>query len=84
MIKDPALQDRVDSMLRRGIVYSIIWLLGIGSGIAVVLGIKGIKIIRQSRGGIDGTGKAIWCIVVGGLGVSFWLFVIVMAIFNQS
>jgi hypothetical protein len=71
-------------MLRRGVTYSIIWLMGAGSLIAVILGIKAMRIIIRSDGEIEGTGKALWCIIVGLLGFSFWLFVIIMVIVNQS
>lgn len=52
--------------------------MGVGSLIAVVQGIKARKIIRQSNGEIKGMGKVIWCFIVGGAGLLFWGFVILM------
>src|SRR4051812_48842903 len=34
------LQNEVNAMLRRGIIFSIFWLMGVGSLIAVIQGIK--------------------------------------------
>jgi hypothetical protein len=84
MSRDYVVQERINSMLRRGVVFSIIWLLGVGSLLAVVIGIRALRIIVRSDGEIEGTGKALWCVIVGGLGLLFWVFVIAMGIVNQS
>jgi len=42
------LQSEVNAKLRRGIFYSIFWLLGVGSAIAVMEGFKAKKLISQS------------------------------------
>ena len=78
------LQQQVDSMLRRGVLFSIFWLMGIGSLIALVQGIKGFRIIRQSNGEIKGMGKVLWCLIVGGAGLLFWAFVILMVIIKSA
>jgi hypothetical protein len=78
------LQNEVNSMLRRGILFSIVWLMGVGSLIAVVQGIKARKIIRQSNGEIKGMGQVIWCFIVGGAGLLFWGFVILMVIITKT
>lgn len=70
-------------MLRRGIFFSIFWLMGVGSLIAIVQGIKAQKIIRRSNGEIKGMGKVIWCFTVGGIGLLFWGFVILMTIIKR-
>lgn len=58
-------------MLRRGVFYSIFWLFGVGSIIAIVQGYKALKIIRHSSGEIKGRGKVMWCFIVGGAAVLF-------------
>lgn len=63
------LQIKVSKLLSLGFVFSIVWLAGIGSLIALFLGVKSLKIINQSHGEISGTKLAWWCIVVGGFGV---------------
>jgi hypothetical protein len=76
-------QNQVDQSLKWGIIFSILWLAGIGSFIALIKGLKARKAIAQSEGALSGTGRAWWCIVVGGLGFAFWLPVIVAGISNQ-
>lgn len=44
-------------MLRRGVIFSIFWLMGVGSLIAIIQAMKARKIIRQSSGEIRGSGK---------------------------
>jgi hypothetical protein len=78
------LQNHVNSMLRRGIFFSIFWLMGVGSLIAIVQGFKARKIIRHSNGEIKGMGKVMWCFIVGGAGLLFWGFVILMVIIKAA
>jgi hypothetical protein len=76
-------QNQIDQSLKWGIIFSIIWLAGIGSVIALIKGLKARKAIAQSEGTLVGVGRAWWCIIAGGLGFSFWLPVIVAGIRNQ-
>jgi hypothetical protein len=78
------LQNEVNAMLRRGIFFSIFWLMGVGSLIAIVQGVRARKIIRQSHGQIKGMGKVTWCFIVGGAGLLFWGFVILMVIIKSA
>jgi hypothetical protein len=59
-----------------------VWLMGIGSVIAILQGAKARRLIVRSGGELAGIGKVCWCFVVGGLGVLFWGFVALMAIVN--
>lgn len=77
------LQSEVNAKLRRGIFYSIFWLMGVGSAIAVMEGFKAMKLISQSGGKLEGMGKVWWCFIVGGAGLLFWLFVVVMVIISR-
>ena len=77
-------QQEIDARLRRGIVYSIFWLMGIGSAISVFEGFKARKLISQSNGELKGMGKVWWCFIVGGAGLMFWLFVVLMVIINRA
>ena len=76
------LQHQVDGMLRRGIFFSIFWLMGVGSLIAIIQAVKARKIIRQSNGEIRGSGKVMWCFIVGGAGLLFWDYVILMGCYK--
>ncbi len=78
------LQRKVNAKLRRGIFYSIFWLMGVGSAIAVMEGFKAKKLISQSGGELKGMGKVWWCFIVGGAGLLFWLFVVVMVIIKRT
>jgi hypothetical protein len=80
----PLLQNEVNAKLRRGIFYSIFWLMGVGSAIAVMQGFKAKRLIRQSGGELKGMGKVWWCFIVGGAGLLFWLFVVLMVIINKA
>ncbi len=64
-----ALQVRVSKMLGYGFAFSLIWLGGIGSLVAFVVGLRARKIIRESGGGIYGMRLAWWCIAAGALGI---------------
>jgi hypothetical protein len=83
MVSQTNLQEQVDAMLRRGIIFSIFWLMGVGSLIAIVQAVKARKIIRQSNGEIRGSGKVMWCFIVGGAGLLFWGFVILMVVIKS-
>jgi hypothetical protein len=61
------LQVKTSRMLSLGFTLSIVWLLGVGSLIAVILGLKGRRIVKQSDGKIRGLKMAWWCIIVGSL-----------------
>jgi hypothetical protein len=61
-------QVRVSKMLADGFMFSIVWLGGIGSLVALIKGLRAMKIIQQSNGELTGTAMAWWCIIAGGLG----------------
>ena len=71
-------------MLRRGIIFSIFWLMGVGSLIAIIQAMKARRIIRESNGNIRGSGKVMWCFIVGGAGLVFWGYVILMVIIKAA
>jgi len=77
-------QREINTRLRRGIFYSIFWLMGVGSVIAVREGLRAKKLISQSGGELKGMGKVWWCLIVGGAGLLFWLFVVLMVVINKA
>lgn len=77
------LQNKVDTLLKWGIVLSIIWLAGIGSLPAIVLARKAQQIIRESNNKVQGKGRVWWCFIVGSFGIIFWLPIILVAIINR-
>ncbi len=78
------LQLRVDALLSRGVIFSIVWLMGIGSAIAVISGLKARRLIVESGGSLKGIGRVWWCLLVGGLGLALWVPVVVVGIFNHT
>lgn len=79
-----SLQLRVDNLLRRGVIFSIVWLIGIGSAIAVISGWKARKLIVESGGTLRGIGRVWWCLVVGGFGLALWIPILAMGILNEA
>ncbi|MEK7723318.1 MAG: hypothetical protein AAB336_03140 [Acidobacteriota bacterium] len=71
------LQIKVSKILSRGFIFSIVWLAGIGSLMALILGLRARKIIIESANEIGGIKMAWWCIIVGGLGVIIWLYIVI-------
>lgn len=66
-------QEHVDNLLKWGVVFSIVWLMGIGSFIALRNGIKARRVIIEHNGELEGMGKVRWCLVVGTLGLLLWV-----------
>ena len=62
-------QLQVNRLLNRGVVFSIIWLLGIGSVYSVFLATRAMRMIRRSNGELQGLGRVCWCYIVGGIGI---------------
>ena len=80
---DGHLQREVNALIKRGIIFSILWLAGIGSLIAIMSGLKAKRLITQSKGGSLGMGGVWWCLIVGGVGVGLWVPIITIAIINN-
>ena len=76
-------QESLDGLLARGILFSILWLMGFGSLYAFISGLRARRIIRSSGGALVGIRKAWWCLIVGGIGVAVWFPIIVVGIANN-
>jgi len=76
-------QERVRSLIKRGVIFSIVWLMEIGSLIAVVMGLKAHRLIKASGGQLKGNGGAWWCLIVGGIGLAVWIPIFAIGIFNN-
>ena len=77
------MQEKVRSLVKWGVVFSILWLAGIGSLVAIVCGARARRFIKQSEGQIRGIGGAWWCLIVGSLGLAIWLPILVASAFNH-
>jgi len=76
-------QREIDAILRRGIVFSIVWLAGIGSLISILSGLKARKLIAQLGDEAFGTGRVWWCLIIGGLGLLIWGPIIIIGVVNN-
>ena len=74
-------QARLNSMLTRGIVYSIVWLACLGSSYALYQGLRARRMLKLNPM-LQGNGRAWWCILAGGLGVAVLCAVVGVGIFN--
>jgi len=74
-------QARLDSMLLRGIVFSVIWLAGFGSCYALYQGMRARRMLSDNPA-LEGHGRAIWCIVAGGLGALVLVTFLGIGLFN--
>ncbi len=75
-------ESRVNDLLRWGVVFSIVWLMGVGSLIAVICGVRAKHLIQQS-GLTVGKGRVQWCVVVGVLGLLVWVPMVVIGVINN-
>ena len=78
------MQEKVRRLLKWGVIFSILWLGGIGSLVAIVCGAKARRLIKESGGQIRGTGGAWWCLIVGSLGLVIWLPILAVSVFNHA
>ena len=67
-------QHDVSRRLHLGIIFSLVWLFGVGSLYSFVQGVLALKAIRESGHQLHGSLRAWWCILVGGLGALFLLW----------
>jgi hypothetical protein len=78
-----ALQVRVSKLLGCGFAFSLVVSGGVGSLIALVIGLRARSLIKRSGGELSGIRMAWWCIIVGGLGTAMmplllWRFITVV------
>jgi hypothetical protein len=62
------LQMRVSRMLGFGLALSFAWTCGVSSLIALVIGLRARRLIREGGDAIAGTRLAWWCIIAGAVG----------------
>jgi apolipoprotein N-acyltransferase len=62
-------QVRVSKMLGVGFACSLLGVGGVSSVVALIIGLKARRLIKDSKGELVGIAMAWWCIVVGALGL---------------
>ena len=86
---DPTLflQMRVSKMLGFGFALSLAWTGGVNSLIALVIGLRARRLIREGGGRIAGIKMAWWCIIAGAAGalagLPFWVWLFRWAMKNR-
>jgi hypothetical protein len=80
---DLELQINVSKLLSRGFIFSVVWLGGIGSLLALLSGLRARKFINRSGGKIAGIRMAWWCIIVGALGTMLMPPLLISIVINQ-
>jgi hypothetical protein len=75
-------QRYVNRLLSRAVIFSIIWVFGIGSFYSVYQAARAHRIIRESKGTIRGLTSVWWCYINGGFGVVLFTGVLLVMIYN--
>lgn len=70
-------QTEVNRLVNRGIVLGLVWIMGIGSVIALISGFQAKKLIRTSENILTGKKKANQSILIGIIGLLVWVVVII-------
>lgn len=84
-MKNETMQTEVNRIVNRGIIFGIIWIMGIGSIIALTSGFQAKKIIKESGNTLDGNSKATKSILIGIGGLFVWVIAIaIIIIFRKN
>jgi hypothetical protein len=76
-------QPQLNSKLRWAVVFSVVWLFGLGSAFAFTQALRARRYILESNGNLRGTGRVWWCLIVGAIGMVLWLPLLGIIIINQ-
>lgn len=77
-------QMEVNRLIKRGIVFGLVWFMGIGSAIALISGIQANKIINKSEFNLEGKKRANLCLVLGIIGILIWVPIVILIIVHNS
>ncbi len=86
---DPTLylQMRVSRMLGFGFALSLAWTGGVSSAIALFIGLRAKRLIKEGGFPLAGMKMAWWCIIAGAVGVlaglPFWVWLFMQAAKNR-
>jgi rRNA maturation protein Nop10 len=76
-------QKNVNSLLGRGIFFSVFWVGGLGSIYAVILARRAKEMIELSHGRLKGMGRVWWCTIVGWAGIGVWGIVLLVMLIRS-
>jgi hypothetical protein len=75
-------QNAINRQLNLGIIFSLVWLFGLGSLISFVLGLRAMHSIGEDDQ-LRGTGRAWWCVIAGGIGTIFLICLVLAIVLHQ-
>lgn len=77
------IRTRVDELLRWRMIFSILWLTGFGSTVAMISGFEARRLILDSGGELRGMERVRSCLILGILGLLIWVPLVVIGIANN-
>jgi hypothetical protein len=83
MFDQRAQQSEVNALLARALVFSFIWLPGLGSLYSIILARQAHRIIKAPNGRLDGMVRVWWCYLFGGFCIILMLSVVVTVSLNK-
>lgn len=79
------LQTEVNRLVNRGIILGFVWILGVGSVIALISGFQAQSIIKNSQFNLEGRSKVKKCFIIGISGLLVWVIAIfIIIIFRKK
>lgn len=74
------LQKEFDRITNRGIIFGLIWIMGIGSVIAIISGYQAGKIFKESGNSLEGKDRIFKSYIAGFSGILLWIIAILIII----
>ncbi|MEZ4822827.1 MAG: hypothetical protein R2942_10565 [Ignavibacteria bacterium] len=74
------LQKEFDRVTNRGIIFGLVWIMGIGSVIALISGYQAGKIYKESGNSLEGKNKIFKSYIAGFSGILLWIIAILIII----
>ncbi len=79
------LQKEFDRITNRGIIFGLVWIMGIGSVIALISGYQAGKIYKESGNLLEGKNKIFKSYIAGLSGILLWIIaLLIIIIFKKS
>ncbi len=80
-----ALQKEFDRLTNRGIIFGIIWIMGVGSIIALISGYQAGKIFKESGSTLEGKNKITKSYIARFAGILLWIIaILIIIIFRKN
>lgn len=78
-------QTEFDRLTNRGIVFGCIWIMGVGSIIALISAYQAGKLFRESGNSLKGKNKIARSYIAGFAGILLWIIaIIIILVFRKT